>query len=33
MLDLIKGFATALIAAAVIRLGVEVLFEKAGLFM
>lgn len=33
MLDLIKGFATAIIAAAVIRLGVELLFEKAGLFM
>lgn len=33
MLDLFKGLVTAIIAAAVIRLGAEVLFEKAGLFM
>ncbi len=33
MLDLLKGLVTAIIAAAIIRLGAEVLFEKAGLFM
>lgn len=33
MLDFIKGLATAILAAAIIRIGVEVLFEKAGLFI
>ncbi len=33
MFDLIKGLFTAIVAAAVIRLGAEVLFEQAGLYM
>ncbi len=33
MLDFLKGFFTALVFAAIIRLGAEVLFEQAGLYM
>lgn len=33
MLDFLKGFFTALAVAAIIRLGAEVLFEQAGLYM
>jgi len=33
VLDFLKGLFTAMAAAAVIRLGAEVLFEQAGLYM
>lgn len=32
MLDLVKGFLTAIIALVVIRLGIEVLFSAAGMY-
>lgn len=31
MLDLIKGFATAIVAVAIIRIAAEVLFEVSGI--